>query len=55
MGIVAEEESNIWKTYSRLSATKENRIFILDPDKTCSPTPVLFVDALEEIIRLFYK
>jgi len=42
-------------SYSSLSATRGNRIFILDADKTCSPTPVLFLDALEEIIKLIYQ
>lgn len=55
MGIVAEEERDTWMTYPSVSASKNKHIFILDSDKTCSPTPVLFVDALEEIIRLSYK
>ena len=55
MGIVAEEERDTWQKYPSLSASKSKRIFILDADKTCSPTPVLFVDALEEMIKLAYK
>lgn len=55
MGIVAEEERETWLNYSTLSASKSKRVFILDADKTCSPTPVLFVDALEEMIRLTYN
>ncbi len=55
MGIVAEEERDTWLKYPSLSASKSKRIFILDADKTCSPTPVLFVDALEEMIKLAYK
>lgn len=54
MGIVAEEERETWLDYSTLSAGKSKRVFILDADKTCSPTPVLFVDALEEMMRLIY-
>lgn len=54
MGIVAEEEKKTWKSYQALSASKNKKIFILDADKTCSPTPILFVDALEEIIQLSY-
>jgi iron complex transport system substrate-binding protein len=52
MGIVAQEEKDNWMGYSSLSAAKSQKIFILDADKTCSPTPVLFVDAMEEMIRL---
>ncbi|HNX56556.1 MAG TPA: ABC transporter substrate-binding protein, partial [Prolixibacteraceae bacterium] len=55
MGIVAEEERENWLKYPSLSASKSKQIFILDSDKTCSPTPVLFVDALEEIVNLSYK
>lgn len=55
MGIVAEEEKQTWQTYQSLSATKSKMIYILDADKTCSPTPILFVDALEEMIGLMYK
>jgi len=55
MGIVAEEEKDVWLNYPALSASKSKKIFILDADKTCSPTPILFVDALEEMIKLMYK
>ncbi|MFY9151014.1 MAG: helical backbone metal receptor [Prolixibacteraceae bacterium] len=55
MGMVAEEERDTWMKYSSLLASKNKRIFILDSNKTCSPTPILFVDALEEMIRLIYK
>ncbi len=55
MGIVAEEEKQTWESYRSLSASKSKKIFILDADKTCSPTPILFVDALEEMIKLMYR
>ncbi len=55
MGIVAQEEKDTWLDYSALSASKNKKIFILDADKTCSPTPILFVDALEEMIKLMYR
>jgi iron complex transport system substrate-binding protein len=54
MGVVAQEEKETWQKYSSLSASKSKKIFILDADKTCSPTPILFVDALEEMIKLMY-
>ncbi len=55
MGIVAQEEKDIWLSYKSLSASKSRNIFVLDADKTCSPTPILFVDALEEMIKLAYR
>jgi ABC-type Fe3+-hydroxamate transport system substrate-binding protein len=54
MGIVAQEEKDNWLSYTSLSASKSRKIFILDADQTCSPTPVLFVDAMEEMIRMMY-
>ena len=54
MGIVAQEEKDNWLSYKAISASKSEKIFILDADKTCSPTPILFVDALEEMIKLMY-
>ncbi len=54
MGIVAREEKDTWMGYKSLSASRNKKIFILDADKTCSPTPILFVDALEEMIGLMY-
>jgi len=54
MGIMAQEEKDTWTSYSSLSASKNKKVFILDADKTCSPTPILFVDALEEMIGLMY-
>jgi len=55
MGIAAQEEKATWLSYKTLSASKSKKIVILDADKTCSPTPILFVDALEEMINLSYK
>jgi iron complex transport system substrate-binding protein len=55
MGIVAEEEKDTWLGYPTLSASKGKKVFILDADKTCSPTPILFLDALEEMIHLIYN
>lgn len=54
MGIVAQEERDTWLGYQSLSASRGRKIFVLDADKTCSPTPILFVDALEEMIKLMY-
>ena len=55
MGMVAQEEKDNWLRYASLTASKNKKIFILDADKTCSPTPVLFMDALEEMIKLMYQ
>ena len=43
----ADAEIEKWKKYPELEAVKNNRIFMADTHKTCSPTPVNFVEALE--------
>ena len=54
MGIVGEEEKKIWQKYKTLNAAKNNRIYIVDSCKVCSPTPVSFVEVLEEIVGLVH-
>lgn len=55
MGLIGEEEKKRWETYSSLSAVKKDQVFIMDADETCSPTPLSFVKALDELITLIYK
>lgn len=54
MGIVGEQEKEIWKKYDVIKAVKNNRIHIFDARKLCSPTPVNFADTLEEVIKVLY-
>ena len=54
MGIVGEGEREIWRKYKTLRAVKNNRIYIIDSYKLCSPTPVSFVEALEEITNILH-
>jgi iron complex transport system substrate-binding protein len=49
MGIVGYEEKEIWEAYSNLSASKNNKIFIIDSNIACTPSPYAFVEALELI------
>ncbi|MFN3966608.1 MAG: ABC transporter substrate-binding protein [Endomicrobiia bacterium] len=55
MGIVAEEEKKIWQKYKSINAVKNNRIYIIDSEKLCSPTPVSFVETLQEIVYILYS
>lgn len=50
MGIAGEEEKGVWEKYKTLNAVKDKRIYVIDSYKLCSPTPVSFADALEEIV-----
>jgi len=54
MGIVGEQEKKIWEKYDCLKAVKNKRIHIFDSRKLCSPTPVSFVDTLEEVVKILH-
>ncbi|NWF99304.1 MAG: ABC transporter substrate-binding protein [Nitrospirae bacterium] len=54
MGIVGKEEKKIWQKYKTISAVRNNRIYIVDSDRFCSPTPVSFVDTLKEMVNILH-
>lgn len=54
MGILGEQEKEIWTRYKTLNAVKNNRIHIIDSYKLCSPTPISFVETLEEIMEILH-
>ncbi|KOH43310.1 ABC transporter substrate-binding protein [Sunxiuqinia dokdonensis] len=54
MGLIGEEEKKQWESYASLSAVKKNQIFIMNADKACSPTPLSFVETLDELITQIY-
>ncbi|MCK5821379.1 MAG: ABC transporter substrate-binding protein [Bacteroidales bacterium] len=54
MGILGEQEIETWKKYPGLSAADNNMILLVDANKACSPTPVQFVEILQEIIEFIY-
>ena len=55
MGLAGEEEKERWESYKSLSAVKKKQVFMVDADRTCSPTPLSFVEALDELVSLIYK
>ncbi len=52
MGDVTKEELRNWQDYSVLEAVRQERIYIVEAHKFCSPTPQMFVEALEELNSL---
>ncbi len=54
MGLAGEKEMEIWKKYGAVEAVKNNRIYIIDSYRLCSPTPVSFVETLEEIVKILH-
>jgi len=54
MGVATDQEKNVWRKFRNLSAVKNDRIYVLDPDKVCSPTPPGFVETLKEVFLLLH-
>ncbi len=55
MGIVGKEEKMRWESFENLNAVKKKQVFVMEADNACSPTPLSFVDALDEMISLIYN
>ncbi len=55
MGIVGKEEKKIWKKYKTISAVRNNRIYIVDSEKFCTPTPISFIETLEEMFNILHS
>lgn len=54
MGIALEKEKEVWQKFKDLNAVRDNRIYVIDSRKVCSPTPVTFVETLNEITSLLH-
>lgn len=54
MGFVGEAEKKAWQKFKMLNAVKHDRIYIIDSQKVCGPTPVTFAKTLEEISVLLH-
>lgn len=51
MGIIGEEEKKVWEGFKDLNAIKNNKIFIIDSDLACSPTPQTFLETMKIIFN----
>jgi iron complex transport system substrate-binding protein len=54
MGISGDNEKKAWKRFTTIEAVKNNKVYVVDPDKLCSPTPVSFAGYLAEIVNLLH-
>lgn len=54
MGLGGESEIAQWKRYETLAAAAHDRIFMVDAERICSPTPLDFVQTLQEVSAMFY-
>jgi len=50
-----ENEKKIWQGYRDLKAVKNGTLYTVDSDLYCAPTPLTFVTALENMIRLLHS
>lgn len=55
MGIAGGKEKNTWQNFELLNAAKFDRIYIIDSDRFCSPTPISFAAALEEMVEILHQ
>jgi len=49
MGLAVKKEKETWQKFKTLNAVRDDRIYVIDSHKVCSPTPVTFVETLNEI------
>jgi ABC-type Fe3+-hydroxamate transport system substrate-binding protein len=54
MGIVGEREREQWAKYTTIRAVQADQIYTVDPYRFCSPTPLSFVESVQELVRLFH-
>ncbi len=54
MGIAGEKEKETWEKFKSLKAVKNNRVYIIDSYKLCSPTPLSFADTLEQMAEILH-
>jgi len=54
MGIVGDDEKRKWEQFRNIKAVQDGRIYIVDSDKFCSPTPQGFVATLKETVKLLH-
>jgi iron complex transport system substrate-binding protein len=50
----AEAEKEKWMGFKHLTAAKQNRIFVVDPEMICSPTPSSFASGLKYLLPLIH-
>ncbi|MFO7874221.1 MAG: helical backbone metal receptor [Bacteroidales bacterium] len=53
-GSAGQYEKENWLNYDGLQAAASRKVFVLDEDKAASPTPVTFVDIVEDMITHAY-
>lgn len=55
MGQSNNSEKEIWNKFDRLTAVKNDTVFVMDSNKICSSTPVTFVEMAKKIAKIIHK
>ncbi len=55
MGGFGDEEMKTWKSYQGLKAAENDRIFLVDSETACSPTPDNFEKAFTDIVQFLTR
>jgi iron complex transport system substrate-binding protein len=55
MGDVTMSEVKKWERFRDVSAVKNNRIYVIDADLICRPTPFSFVESVEQTARYIHN
>ncbi len=43
-----------WRTFPRIKAVKANRVYVMDADLVCQPTPGMYLKAFEAVMEKLY-
>lgn len=54
MGDFGPDEVKVWSKYSALNAAKKKQIFLIDQE-ICAPTPLNFVDSVEQMFSMMNR
>lgn len=49
MGFDADKEKQRWKSFPKLRAVREGRVYVMDPHLLCSPSPLGFLEAVRQL------
>jgi iron complex transport system substrate-binding protein len=51
MGGFGADEKKVWESYNGLKAAKTEKIFLIDSETSCSPTPASFASAFTDVVK----
>lgn len=55
MGGIGDEEKARWMEMEQMNAAKNKKVFLIDSEIACTPTPVNFTKSMEQIFKFVYE